>query len=540
MELDIVAESDQLPRVASWDGVSVAFLDHMVDMARSLNFPLRVPSTGRELHGHKEMTCEEVSELLVLPFTCEAGPEGESCSYSEVLKAKRMRFDDRPAAGKANVMVCYSREYKFLEFVESLQGLRGKLLWIDMFVEDQTELAEEPVDAEWIASFERTVHGMGNVVAVMDRWSGARLWTRLWPLFEISIAAKHALTFDVAWLPHFAVTLSTALTEEFTDMVESVRVDFELAGCRTEDEYRLLRDTIEGSDGGIIACSTQCQVMLHDWLADAGRKQLREIPADRRSTSKLANEVAVLLKELGRLGEALPLMRQCLAGAKIKYGAQERQTLACMHNLGELHHLRWLCKDGDGLQELQNALPLLTEALAGRRKLLGQHDLDTLQTLDMLALVYQDSNNLVLAEQHATEAVAGFRSVLGDGHPYLLTAVQNLGLILRESGNLEGALPLHIEARRGKEECYGPEGKETIDSLSALGWLYLKRGEDEKAAEALRLAVARNKAVRGEHHPHTLMDVARLQKVLSTLKAVAGTAGLATSALGLAPSAHVC
>ena len=131
------------------------------------------------------------------------------------------------------------------------------------------------------------------------------------------------------------------------------------------------------------------------------RKQLREIPADRRSTSKLANEVAVLLKELGRLGEALPLMRQCLAGAKIKYGAQERQTLACMHNLGELHHLRWLCKDGDGLQELQNALPLLTEALAGRRKLLGQHDLDTLQTLDMLALVYQDSNNLALAEQHA-------------------------------------------------------------------------------------------------------------------------------------------
>ena len=99
-------------------------------------------------------------------------------------------------------------------------------------------------------------------------------------------------------------------------------------------------------------------------------------------------------------------------GAKIKYGAQERQTLACMHNLGELHHLRWLCKDGDGLQELQNALPLLTEALAGRRKLLGQHDLDTLQTLDMLALVYQDSNNLVLAEQHATEAVAGFRFLL--------------------------------------------------------------------------------------------------------------------------------
>ena len=55
---------------------------------------------------------------------------------------------------------------------------------------------------------------------------------------------------------------------------------------------------------------------------------LREIPADRRSTSKLANEVAVLLKELGRLGEALPLMRQCLAGAKIKYMNSDEQQQA--------------------------------------------------------------------------------------------------------------------------------------------------------------------------------------------------------------------
>ena len=45
----------------------------------------------------------------------------------------------------------------------------------------------------------------------------------------------------------------------------------------------------------------------------------------------------LLLKELGRLGEALPLMGQCLAGAKIKYGAQERQTLACMPNLSLIH-----------------------------------------------------------------------------------------------------------------------------------------------------------------------------------------------------------
>ena len=515
-EVRVVQES--APRVVPQDGVSVGFLESILDRVKTMSYPVTLED-GRTIASHRELTCEDILELIVFPKTQEAGKDGGSCSYVQLLQDTRMRFDDRPACGRATTFIIYCREYIFEDLVAALAQHRGKYLWIDMWSEDQTMLVDDPVDAEWLTNFQTAVKDMGHTVVVFDEWMDAKPLTRMWCLYELAATASSVAGFEIAMPPRKQEEMTGMILDQFKDMSEHMKVDFSKALTTDEDDRPLLTESLGIHD--LHAIQGEIESMLNDWLADQGRKKLRDIPSSDRAVSGLAEQLAEVLKKLGRLGEALPLMRQRLAGAKMKYGEQSEETYTCMHQLGELHHLRWLCKDGDGATELASALPLLTEALAGRKDLLGPIDLNTLATMDTLALVQQDGNNLEAAQQLSEEAVKGFRYVLGEGHPYLLTALQNLGLILRERGLYDEALQLHMDAYKGKERVFGAKAPETIDSVSALGWMYVKRGESVQAADALRIAVAGNRAVRSDNHPNTIMDAARLQKVLANLKAVA-------------------
>jgi tetratricopeptide (TPR) repeat protein len=506
------------PRTVSRNGVSLGFLEHIVTWSKSLRYPQKMED-GREIHSYRDLTCEDILDILVLPRT-QGGEGEESCSYADFLTQSRSRFDDRPAVGRATVFVAYCRSYIFLDFVSALSELGGKYMWIDMWSENQAELIEDPPDEQWLQAFAVNVKDIGHTVVVFDQWENASPMSRLWCLYELAITADSFVAFEVALFPGGAADMSTALCERFKDLAENTVVDFSAAKIEDEDERSLLVEAL-GSVELLVDRQSEIQGMLRDWLTDQGRKALREMPSASRATSDLGEQLANQLKQLGRLSEALPLMRQRLAGAKMKFGDESKEALACMHALGELHHLRWLCKDGDGHNELTVALPLLIDALNGRREMLGPTDIRTLCTVDTLALVYHDMEELDLARRYSEEAVSGFSFVLGDGHPYLLTAQQNLGLILREQGELDAALPLHLDAYTGKEATYGPKALETIDAASALGWLYVKRGETALAAEALRTAVSGNRTVRGDSHPSTVMDAKRLHKVLSNLKAVA-------------------
>ena len=525
-EVRVIEES--APRVVSQDGVSVGFLESILDRVRTMPYPVALED-GRQIQSHRELTCEDVLELIIFPQTEAAAEDGGSCSYAQLLQNTRMRFDDRPACGRATTFIIYCREYLFEDFVTALSEHRGKYLWIDIWSADQTELVNDPVDAEWLERFQAVIKEMGHTVVVFDEWPHsnhvASPLTRMWCLYELAATASSVAGFEIAMPPKVLADMSEMMTDQFREMATHMTADFSTALLTDEDDRALLTASLFGSHDGshdaLIGAQDEIEGMLNDWLADQGRKKLREISSADRAVSVLAEQLAEVLKKLGRLGEALPLMRQRLAGAKMKYGDQSEETFKCMHQLGELHHLRWLCKDGDGANELASALPLLTEALAGRKQLLGPHTIDTLSSMDTLALVQQDGNNLEAAQRLSEEAVIGFRCILGEEHPYLLTALQNLGLILRERGLYDEALQFHTDAYKGKERVFGAKATETIDSVSALGWLYVKRGESLQAADALRIAVAGNRAVRMDNHPNTIMDAARLHKVLANLKAVA-------------------
>ena len=139
-------------------------------------------------------------------------------------------------------------------------------------------------------------------------------------------------------------------------------------------------------------------------LLDQAQAALEDLPWTERGTSTLINDVAELLRELLRLGEARELFE---------------------------------------------------EALEARRSTLGNRAPATLISLNNLGLLLRQLGQLTLAKPLLMEAVEARRATQGDRHPETLTAINNLGALLKASGDLDGALPLYKEALEARREVLG-------------------------------------------------------------------------------------
>ena len=91
---------------------------------------------------------------------------------------------------------------------------------------------------------------------------------------------------------------------------------------------------------------------------------------------RLAFQLAVMLKEQGKLGEARPMLEHVLAGFERTLGVEDEHTLATMGNL-----VLVLMQQGD----LVAAREMYERTLEGRERLLGAAHPHTQWTKDRLA-----------------------------------------------------------------------------------------------------------------------------------------------------------
>ena len=85
---------------------------------------------------------------------------------------------------------------------------------------------------------------------------------------------------------------------------------------------------------------------------------------------------------------------------------------------------------------LDEAVPLLREALAGRREVLGLHHADTLYSATQLALLLQDQGKISEAEPLLREARDSYIAVNGTDHPDSLSSSNYLALLLKRERSL--------------------------------------------------------------------------------------------------------
>jgi CHAT domain-containing protein/tetratricopeptide (TPR) repeat protein/predicted Ser/Thr protein kinase len=138
---------------------------------------------------------------------------------------------------------------------------------------------------------------------------------------------------------------------------------------------------------------------------------------------------------------------------------------------------------GEALRQqgkLREARPYMEEALAIRRKALGEGHPDYAQSLNNLAGLYHhmgDYKALPLYER----ALEVTRKALGEDHPDYAASLNNLGAVLQSLGEPGKARTYYERALAVRRKALPPGHPDIATSLNRLGVLLCEQGEEGKA-----------------------------------------------------------
>ena len=198
--------------------------------------------------------------------------------------------------------------------------------------------------------------------------------------------------------------------------------------------------------------------------------------------SRLETDLAATLSRKGRLyrltgkhAEAQAALRDALAIARLRYGSNHPETLRVMRELASLlrDQQRW----GD-------AEPLLREILGGLTADSVALSPFALETATELGYVFYQLGRFSEAEAILQPTLDRQRALFGELNVATLVTMRYLGSSIRDQGRLEEAEQLYRDALRVSRALYGVEHVETEATLFLLA-LALERKYDLENAEDL-------------------------------------------------------
>jgi tetratricopeptide (TPR) repeat protein len=197
------------------------------------------------------------------------------------------------------------------------------------------------------------------------------------------------------------------------------------------------------------------------------------------------------------------------AQAVLKYYCDSEPSLKRRSTL--LYNISWFDLQ-QGRYDL--AYEKISESYCLREKLLGQEDVETLDSLSILGSVLRAQGKYEEVEEIYRRVLKGYEKELGVEHPFTLTSVGNLASVLRNQGKYEAAEEMNRRALEGQEKVIGIEHPDTLTSVSNLALVLQNQGKYEAAEEMHRRALKGSEKVVGMEHPDTLTSVSNLASVL--------------------------
>jgi len=209
------------------------------------------------------------------------------------------------------------------------------------------------------------------------------------------------------------------------------------------------------------------------------------------------------LWEAGRNTEAKPICLKTVELSKRILGKEHRTTLRSMNILA------LLSDDSESEQ-------LYREILQTSRKAFGQTDIITLLVMGNLADVLKRAGRYEEAEPLHLKALELRRQVLGEDHPYAIHSLRGLGLLRAEQERYEEAEKLLTESLEKRRRVQGHEHKRTIQNMVQLGWVYTKQQRYDEAETLLLDAFKLSDRVLG--HPDRV-TIESIQKIIELYEA---------------------
>jgi len=175
---------------------------------------------------------------------------------------------------------------------------------------------------------------------------------------------------------------------------------------------------------------------------------------------------------------------------------QPRVQAALMHTIGLVYVKLGLFEPAEALLE---------EALAVRRRLLGERDPQVAETLNALGLLKLEAGDYLEAEQLSASALEIRQTLLGDEHVDTLETRSNLGLVYQAQARYDQAISTLRQVLEIRLRLFGHEAPSVAVSRNNLAGALYGQGDYAGAEALLREALETDRRVHSDRHP----DVAR-------------------------------
>jgi tetratricopeptide (TPR) repeat protein len=166
--------------------------------------------------------------------------------------------------------------------------------------------------------------------------------------------------------------------------------------------------------------------------------------------------------------------------------------------------------------DLTRAVPVLTDVLADRARVLGSDHPDTLNSRHNLAHALQSAGRLDEAVALYQEVLADRARVLGDDHPDTLNSGNNLAHAFQAAARLDKAIDLFQTVLADQVRVLGGDHPATLASRGGLAYAFHSVGRLDEAIDLFRNVIVDQVRVLGGDHQHTLNSRSHLARVLQS------------------------
>ncbi|VUC29845.1 unnamed protein product [Clonostachys rosea] len=203
----------------------------------------------------------------------------------------------------------------------------------------------------------------------------------------------------------------------------------------------------------------------------------------------------------GRWDQTEQYANQSMNLRKEILGPEHIETLNSMNTLALAYSEQGRCEEAEKMHEH------LAET---QKRIFGEQDPGTLTTLNNLAKAYSAHGLFQKAEELQLRTLETTIKVLGEDNHEHLTSMNNLAISYCRQGKWKEAEDLQLHVLDHLKRLLGDEHPRTMTCAANLASNYALQGQLEKAKELLERVLETEKRVLGDDHPSTLTSMNNL------------------------------
>ena len=245
-------------------------------------------------------------------------------------------------------------------------------------------------------------------------------------------------------------------------------------------------------------------------LLDRSAGKIRgSLTFDPRVRADLMQVMGTVYMNLGLYAQAEPLLEEALATRRRLLGEAHPDTLSAAHDMATLHQLAGRFPEAEALNH---------QVLDARSRVLGPDHPDTLKSMNSLANTYARQGRLEEAEALHRKTLAARQRVLGPDHPDALKTMQNLASDCASLDRNEEAEALTRQVVEISQRVLGADHPDTLMAMLSLGNASMRQDRYQEAEALYRAGLETSRRVLGPDHPDTIRMSRQLANALVSLE----------------------